>query len=583
MANNLKGITVDIGGNTDKLTTALQGVNKTSKDLQAELKQVNALLKFDPSNTELLGQKQKLLAQDITNTKDKIETLKTAEYQAQEQFKKGKISEEQFRALQREIVATESKLKGLETQARKANGELTSDKAISNLKGMGQAAVVGAGVAVVAIGAVAVAALGAADELQKQADITGLSVERLQELNYAGNKLGVDLETITGAQAKLTKAMAAGKDGTGAQADAFKALGISVINSDGTLRDSKVVMEEAFTALGKVGNETERDALAMTIFGKSGMQLNPIIKAGGEELNRLSTEARNSGAVMSGEAVKGLDDFGDGIDGMKQAIISVVGEALAQLMPYINDLILKLTELPIWLKENETLITVIGIALGTFVVSLIAYNVAAAWGTISTWALATAAGALAGAIAFLTSPITLTIAAIGAIIAVGYLLWKNWDTIGAKAKEIFGGMGRYIGGIMDSITGGFKGMANGVIGFLNPLIIGINKLKFDVPSWVPFIGGLKFGFNIPTIPRFDVGTRRLPQDMLIQAHKDEMIVPAKENPYANSGGQIMPTMDPREFAREVRKELEKIKIVAVIAKNDFDKGVDKRVLALGNT
>lgn len=130
MANNIKGITVEIGGDTTPLEKALQGVNKTSKDLQSELKQVNSQLKFDPSNTVLLDQKQKLLAESITNTKAKLETLQKAEEQAEKQLKNGDIGEEQFRALQREVIKTTSQLNGLETQLKNTKKAAEDDEGI---------------------------------------------------------------------------------------------------------------------------------------------------------------------------------------------------------------------------------------------------------------------------------------------------------------------------------------------------------------------------------------------------------------------------------------------------------------------
>lgn len=119
--NNIKGITIEIGGETTKLDKALQGVNKTSRSLQSELRQVEKLLKLDPKNTELLAQKQKLLKEAIGQTKEKLDTLKDAEAQVQQQFERGEVSEEQYRALQREIVKTEQDLKSLETQASESN------------------------------------------------------------------------------------------------------------------------------------------------------------------------------------------------------------------------------------------------------------------------------------------------------------------------------------------------------------------------------------------------------------------------------------------------------------------------------
>lgn len=118
MAGNIKGLTVEIGGDTTKLGKALENVNKKSKDLSTELGQINRLLKMDPGNADLLAQKQKVLADAVANTKEKLETLKTAEKQVQEQFERGEVSEEQVRALQREIIATTSKLNTYERAAQ---------------------------------------------------------------------------------------------------------------------------------------------------------------------------------------------------------------------------------------------------------------------------------------------------------------------------------------------------------------------------------------------------------------------------------------------------------------------------------
>ena len=118
MANKrIKGLTVEIGGDTTKLGDALKDVEKKSKNLSGELGEINRLLKLDPKNTELLSQKQKVLADAIKTTASKLDTLREAEKDVQKQFEKGEVSEEQVRALQREIIATEKKLKGYEDAA----------------------------------------------------------------------------------------------------------------------------------------------------------------------------------------------------------------------------------------------------------------------------------------------------------------------------------------------------------------------------------------------------------------------------------------------------------------------------------
>ena len=120
MANRIKGITVEIGGDTTKLQTALQGVNKEIKSTQSQLKDVEKLLKLDPGNTELLAQKQQLLSSAVKETKEKLETLKTAAEQANTALANGDISQAQYDALQREIIETEADLKKLEEQAGKS-------------------------------------------------------------------------------------------------------------------------------------------------------------------------------------------------------------------------------------------------------------------------------------------------------------------------------------------------------------------------------------------------------------------------------------------------------------------------------
>ena len=118
MANRIKGITVEIGGDTTKLSKALEGVNKNIKNTQTQLKDVEKLLKLDPSNTELLSQKHKLLADAVTATKEKLETLKTAAEQANQALANGDISQEQYDALQREIIETEQELQNLSVRRR---------------------------------------------------------------------------------------------------------------------------------------------------------------------------------------------------------------------------------------------------------------------------------------------------------------------------------------------------------------------------------------------------------------------------------------------------------------------------------
>lgn len=205
MANkNIKGLTVEIGGDTTKLGQALEAVDKKSADLSSELGEINKLLKFNPGNADLIAQKQKVLAEQISNTSEKLKTLKEAEKQVQKQFERGEISEAQYRALQREIVATESKLDHYKDEAKKATkgtkelgdeaketasaGEVLGKAFGAAAKGIGVA--IGAGTAV--MGALA----GTAEASREYRGEMG-------KLNTAYETLGLKTETAQAAYKTL--------------------------------------------------------------------------------------------------------------------------------------------------------------------------------------------------------------------------------------------------------------------------------------------------------------------------------------------------------------------------------------------
>lgn len=132
MANRIKGITVEIGGDTTGLDKALKSVNTSIKSTQSALKDVNRLLKLDPSNTELLSQKQRLLKDAIGATKEKLDSLKVAQEQAKQQLENGELGQDKYDALQREIVETEEELRRLQQEAA------TTSTALSKIDVAGQ-------------------------------------------------------------------------------------------------------------------------------------------------------------------------------------------------------------------------------------------------------------------------------------------------------------------------------------------------------------------------------------------------------------------------------------------------------------
>lgn len=121
---DIRGLTIEIGGDTTGLQKSLKNVNTEIKTTQAQLKDINNLLKLDPTNTELLQQKQRALSDEIGNTKDKLELLKNEEQEVQQKFQEGKVSQEQYDALKRTIIETEESLKSLENEVGSGSAKL---------------------------------------------------------------------------------------------------------------------------------------------------------------------------------------------------------------------------------------------------------------------------------------------------------------------------------------------------------------------------------------------------------------------------------------------------------------------------
>lgn len=351
MAGPIKGIDIAISADTSGVTKGLKEVTSESMKTSKNLKTVESLLKLDPHNTELVAQKQKLLAQNIEQTKDKLAKLKAAQDDVRAAFERGEISEEQYISFQGEIVKTESRLKQLEGQVDDTGNAMEdagnkTDSFGSKLKdGLGAAAKA-AGVAIAAVGTAAVAGTKAladmttsgaeyADSILTQSEVTGIATDKLQEYKYAAELIDVSTETLTNSMAKNIKSMSSAADGTGAAAEAYKALGVEVTNSDGSLRDSQEVYWELIDALGTVENETERDALAMQVLGKGAQELNPLIKAGSKRMKELGKQAHDAGAVLSEDTLGSFGAFDDQLQYLKansEAAKNALGTALLPML-----------------------------------------------------------------------------------------------------------------------------------------------------------------------------------------------------------------------------------------------------------
>lgn len=196
MAATIKGINVVIGAETTGLQKALSDVNKKSRDIASELRKVERGLKFNPKDTELLAQKQKLLGEQVAVTREKLDRLKAAQEQVNEQFKRGEISEEQYRAFQREIIETESKLKHFEKQLKETS--MTAEQLGKKLQDAGKkmtdagknlsmkvtAPILGIGAAAVKIG------MDFEQSMSKVQAMSGASASEMKDLEKAARDAG---------------------------------------------------------------------------------------------------------------------------------------------------------------------------------------------------------------------------------------------------------------------------------------------------------------------------------------------------------------------------------------------------------
>lgn len=391
----IRGITIELGADTSKVTAEFEKVSKELSSVDKSLKDVNKLLKLDPKNVELITQKQGYLADAIELTKKKIEEEK----KIFEQLPKGPGEEltEQQKALQREIVATQKKLDDYQAEmeqltsaqdnaARSADnlgnqieeaGEKTQKINLAGiLTGINQGLeLVGKGAQFVknSYDALIGDTVALADDLMVQSSVTGLSTDALQEYAYMAELVDTDVSTITGSLTKLTRNMDSATKGTGAAYEAFQKLGVDIYSTDGTLRDANDVFDEAIGKLGEVENQTERDALAMDLFGKSGQELNPIIDAGSDALEEFRQQAHETGYVLDGETLESLGNIDDSIQLLKNTMDTAKNQVATALMPIvakITEAFVKWASSVDWVKVGETIGTVlekIGKAIGVLI------------------------------------------------------------------------------------------------------------------------------------------------------------------------------------------------------------------------
>lgn len=363
MASNKR--TIYLGLDYSQFSGGITEINRKMGLLDAEFKLAQEQAKNYGTETDKLGIKQEYLTQKIELQKKKVEEAEKA-YNA--------IMSTQG-ASQKEIDALDKKLLQERTSLEKLNGELKEEEDKTNkankatksfgdeirdaasLIGMDGSPAVEAlakkfdgvsasvGNAIVAIGAMgkklfdwSKESAQWADDLLTLSQRTGIATDELQKLSYASELIDVDVETMTGSMEKLVRSMNSARDGSGQASEAFRKLRIRTTDTHGQLRDVNEVFYEIIDSLGKVQNETERDAAAMEIFGKSARDLNPLIKAGSKNLKDFGQEAEDMGKIISEEGLQDMGNLSDAmyrfdttLDAMKRNLALAVVPLLTKL------------------------------------------------------------------------------------------------------------------------------------------------------------------------------------------------------------------------------------------------------------
>ena len=381
--NVIKGITIEIGGNVGPLNKALSGVNKESRSIQNELKAVEKLLKFDPSNTDLLAQKQKLLADAVNTAKTKLDALHQAQEEVNKKMTSGEIdkSSQEYRTFERQVIAAEQSLQSAQDaqdkfakecdtagkEAKEAGEE--SEKAGKKAKESGDAAKEGgsgwkkfgefaksagkvaiAGVTAITVGATAAGkavwdmaqdtadAGGAIDDAAKK---VGTSAEEYQKWAYAANLGGMEVSKLDALMVKQQKTFADAQEGGKAASEAYKRLGIDISSIGNSGEAFNVVIDK----LADMEDETTRNALANDIFGKSYADLAPLLAEGSAGIAAWKQECEDLGGVMSNEAVEAGAQFGDSLDRLKTTFSGIKNSIMGNMLPGLTQLTTGFTEL----------------------------------------------------------------------------------------------------------------------------------------------------------------------------------------------------------------------------------------------
>lgn len=596
MAGNVRGITIRFEGDTTKLDRALRQIEKNTRSLDKELKQVDNALKFNPTNVDLWRQKQELLTKKIDETKKRLELLKDT----QRRIDSGEIevTADEYRKLQRDIIVTENQLKNFNTQLRKI-GQVNLRAMSEQFKEMGNKLTAAgqamrgistaAAAVTAAIGALTVKSGRWADDLNTMSKVYSIGTGELQKYSAAAELVDVDVETIAKSHVVLEKKMLSAAKGTGASAEAFEKLGVEVTDSNGELRSGDAVWQDVIKALGSMKNETERDAVAMQLMGKSAANLNPLIEDGGKTYEEVAKTLKKYDLdFVDQETLDQANAFNDSIDMIKtvglvafQQLGTQLAAYLAPAMEKVVDLVGRLAN---WFSNLSPRTQAIIAGIAAFVAVLAPLLIGLGKVSFAISSIMSLAATITPIIAGVGTTLLPIIAIMAGVVAAGIILYKNWDKIKAAAIAFKNKVVATFNEFKAKVTATFNSIRDAIV---KPIQTAIEKVKGiieKIKSFFPIKVGNIFGhiklphlsisgklsLNPPSVPKLSIdwyktgGIFDSPSVIGVAESGSEAVVPldkfwekldklhGETNIVINVNGA---NKDPREIAEEVKRVL----------------------------
>lgn len=365
--------TIHLGLDYSQFAGGITEVNRKMGLLDAEFKYAQERAKNYGTETDELGLKHEYLTQKIALQIQKVEAAKKAYDEA---MSSQNASQKEIDSLDKKLLQERTSLEKLNGQLKEADNNIKKTNKDTKSFGdqiRGVASTLGINVspavemvakkfdgmsaslgnAVLGFGAIITAfvkcgkeAASFADDLNTLSKTTGIATDELQKLQYAADFVDVSVDTMADSVTKLTQSMSKARDGSKESAEAFKKLHIRITDNHGALRDSNEVFYETIDKLGKIKNETERDAMAMKLFGRSAKELNPLIEAGSKELKELGAEAESLGLVMSEKDLQAANDFADALDRMEKVTEGFKTSLGVVVLPLLTALFEALSKIP---------------------------------------------------------------------------------------------------------------------------------------------------------------------------------------------------------------------------------------------